>query len=64
MISEFRHKNIMSSDCFAKNYRIPVWRVLSVSEFDGKKLFHLVNASFLLITSFWCYFLPISDFWA
>ena len=57
-MSEFRPKNIMMSDFGAKKLhnRIAEWCVLSVSEFDGKKLFHLVNASrqvlILLITDF------------
>ena len=55
VISEFRPKNIMISDfgpknimlviLWRKNYRIAECRVLSVSEFDRKKVFHLVNAS-------------------
>ena len=46
MISKFRPKNIMIRDFGAKKkLRIAEWRVLSVSEFDGKKLFHIVNAS-------------------
>ena len=51
MISEFRPTNIMISDFWAKSYRIAEWCVLSDSEFDGKKLFHLVNASRLVLIS-------------
>ena len=40
VISEFQPENIMIIDFLAKNHRIADWRVLSVSEFDGKKLFH------------------------
>ena len=43
-ISEFRPKNIMIAIFWRKNYQIAEWLV-SVSEFDGKKIFHLINVS-------------------
>ena len=45
MTSEFRPTNIWISDFWAKKYRIAEWCFISVSEFGGKKLFHIVNAS-------------------
>ena len=64
MNSEFRPKNIMISHFWAKNYRIAEWCVLSVSEFDGKKLFHLVDASRrVLIFTYYCFLvLIITDY--
>ena len=42
MISEFWPKNIIISDFWVKNYQIAEWGVSTVSDFDGKKLFHAV----------------------
>ena len=42
LISEFWSKNIFISDFCVKNYRKAEWGVSTVSEFDGKKLFHVV----------------------
>ena len=42
MMSEFWHKNIIISDFWVKKYQIAEWGVSTVSEFDGKKLFHVV----------------------
>ena len=44
VIRDFRPKNIMISDIWQKNYRIAELHILLVSKFDGKKLFHHINA--------------------
>ena len=44
MISKFQPKNIMISEFWAKKLLNSGRHVLSISEFNGKTLFHLVYA--------------------
>ena len=43
MISEFRPKNLMISDFWAKNYGIAECCILTVSEFNGEKVIPLLQ---------------------